>query len=198
MSPSAATQSSADKASADKASAGGARVGKGREPLPGGGLVTIPSPYTVATKYPNKANPEWDVRIGYRNWRSTMSGHPECDGLVAVGRTERFRDLKDFVVSGRAGASLAWSDADRIPGQVWGGDEKRFPIDEAQGENGPELIQKLAVHRVGFFDVYDEPSHLYAVQHVAGVDVAVWLYDKHGGLKGARRLADRIAGSFQP
>ena len=55
----------------------------------------------------------------------------------------------------------------------------------------------MAVHRVGFFSVYDEAAHLYAVAHRRGVHVAVWLYDKHGGVAGARKLADKIAASFQ-
>ena len=63
--------------------------------------------------------------------------------------------------------------------------------------DGPELVQQLAVHRVGFFDVYDEPAHMFAVQHKSGVSVGVWLFDKHGGLNGARRLASRIAASFE-
>lgn len=171
---------------------------KGREALPGGGSVMLPSPYKANTRYPNYADREGRVRIGYRNWRSTMSGHPECDGMLAVGRSDAFADLRAFVQAARAGLSIQWSDASRIPGQPWDGDEKRYPLEEAQGDMGPELIQQLAVHRVGFFDVYDEPSHLYAVQHAAGVNIGVWLFDKHGGLKGARRIADRVAASFQP
>ncbi|HKU71996.1 MAG TPA: hypothetical protein VJQ51_14275 [Burkholderiales bacterium] len=58
-------------------------------------------------------------------------------------------------------------------------------------------MQQLAVHRVGFFDVYDEPAHLFAVQHKVGLSIAVWLYDKHGAVSGARRLASRIASSFE-
>lgn len=169
-----------------------------RTPLPGGGSVTIPSPYRTKTDYPNRARDITDALIGYRNWRSTLSGHPECDGMLGVATPKGFRDLLDFVQTCSPGLSIQWSDASRIPGQPWDGNEKRYEIVEGSGPGGPELTRQLAVHRVGFFDVYDEPAHLYAVQHGAGINVAIWLYDKHGGVKGARRMADRIAASYQP
>jgi hypothetical protein len=169
-----------------------------RAPLPGGGSVAVPSPYVTKPKYPAYSERVADkVLIGYRNWRSTMSGHPECDGMIAIGRSERFESVERFVATGRGGLSIQWADADRIPGQAWDGNEKRYTAERNAGEGGPELIQQLAVHRVGFFDVYDEPAHMFAVQHKSGVCVAVWLYDKHGGVNGARKLASRIAASFQ-
>lgn len=174
-----------------------AQGAKGRVALLGGGSIAMPSPYKVDTKYPNKAQPEWDVRIGYRNWRSTMSGHPECDGLIAVGRTDRFASLREFVSSGRAGASIAWSAASTIPGTAWTANEKRYEETETQGPGGLERTSQLSLHRVGFFDVYDDPARLFALQHTSGVSVAVWILDKHGGEKTARKLADRIGSSFQ-
>lgn len=174
-----------------------AQTPKGRIALPGGGDIAMPSPYRVDTKYPNYAKPEWDVRIGYRNWRSTMSGHPDCDGLIAVGRTERFASLRDFVSAGRAGASIAWRAADIVPGTTWSANEQRFEEVETQGPGGLERTSQLAVHRSGFFDVYDEPARLCAVQHASGVSVAVWIFDKHGGEKKARRLIDGVGKSFR-
>lgn len=169
-----------------------------RLPLPGGGSVIIPSPYDRKPSYPAYGERiAKKVRVGYRNWRSTMSGYPECDGMLGVGRAERFKDLTAFMQTCRAGLSIQWGDADRIPGQAWGGDEKRYETESSNGHDGPELIQQLSVHRVGFFDVYDEPAHMYAIQHRSGVSVALWLYDKHGGVAGARKISQRIAASFE-
>jgi hypothetical protein len=119
--------------------------------LPGGGSAVIPSPYDRKPSYPTYADrTSGNAHIGYRNWRSTMSGYPECDGMLAVGRNEKFQDLRDFVGSCRAGLSVQWSDADRIPGQPWDGNEKRWQMELADSAEGGILTQKLAVHRVGF------------------------------------------------
>jgi hypothetical protein len=164
--------------------------------LPGGGSVMVPSPFDRKPDYPTYADRAGEgVLIGYRNWRSTMSGHPECDGMLGIGRNDKFRDLPDFVGSCRGGLSIQWSDADRIPGQPWDGNEKRYERQLSPG--GAELTQQLAVHRVGFFGVYDESAHLLALRHQSGVSIALWLYDKHGGLDGARKIAQRIAASFE-
>jgi hypothetical protein len=168
-----------------------------RSPLPGGGSVAVPSPYRTKPDYPTYADRADVVLVAYRNWRSTMSGHPECDGMIAVGLSERFQSLERFASTGRAALSIQWSDADRIPGQAWDGNERRYIAERRGGDSGPELIQQLAVHRVGFFGVYDEPAHMFAVQHASGLNIAVWLYDKHGGTSGARKLASRIASSFE-
>lgn len=168
-----------------------------RTALPGGGSVAVPSPYKTKPDYPTYADRADDVLVAYRSWRSTMSGYPECDGMIAVGRSDRLETLERFASTGRAALSIQWGDADRIPGQAWDGNEKRYSAERRQGGDGPELIQQLAVHRVGFFGVYDEPAHMFAMQHKLGVSIAVWLYDKHGGVSGARKLAVRIASSFQ-
>ena len=168
-----------------------------RTALPGGGSVVVPAPYKTKTDYPNYAKDIDDALIGYRNWRSTMSGHPECDGMIGVGRTETFRDLKYFVGTCRAGLSIQWRAASTIPGQPWDGNEKRYQEAEAPGPHGLERTSQLSVVRVGWWSQYDEPARLYAVQHAAGVSIAVWLYDKHGGEDAARRMAHRIAESFQ-
>ena len=169
-----------------------------RAPLPGGGSVAVPSPYRTRPDYPTYADRADGVLVAYRNWRSTMSGYPECDGMIAMGRVDRFETLERFASTGRAALSIQWGDADKIPGQAWDGNEKRYSADLRAGPDGAELIQQLAVHRVGFFGVHDEPAHMFALQHKLGVNIAVWLYDKHGGVSGARKLAARIASSFQP
>lgn len=168
-----------------------------RTALPGGGSAAVPPPYTTRPDYPTYADRAGDVLAAYRNWRSTMSGHPECDGMIAIGRAQRFETLERFVLAARAALSIQWGDADRIPGQAWDGNEKRYPAERREGNDGPELIQRLAVHRVGFFGVHDEPAHMFAVQHGVGVNIAIWIYDKHGGVNGAHKLVWRIAGSFQ-
>ena len=168
-----------------------------RTPLPGGGSVVVPGPYKSKTDYPNYANRAPEALIAYRKWDSTMSGYPECDGMVAVSRPDRFESLDRFVQRAGAALSVQWSDATKIPGQPWDGNEKHYPLERGDGPNGQELTRQMAVHRVGFFKVYDEPAQLYAVAHRRGVHVAVWLYDKHGAVTGARKLADKIAASFQ-
>jgi len=70
--------------------------GQTRATLPGGGTVMIPRPYKTETDYPNYARDIDDAVIAYRTG-STMSGHPECDGMLGVGRRERFSDLAAFV-----------------------------------------------------------------------------------------------------
>ena len=121
--------------------------------IPGGGSVIIAEPYNRHPDYPTYAEKHGvnaEMRVAYRNWRSTMSGHPECDGMIAVGRIERFDSLRDFMIKARGGLSIQWSDADRIPGQKWTGDEKRYPVEDRDGPAGQEMIQLLAVHRVGW------------------------------------------------
>lgn len=170
-----------------------------RASLPGGGSVIMPSPYDKKPSYPTYGEKvAGDVLIGYRNWRSTMSGYPECDGMIAVGRAERFEGLEKFMGTSRAGLSIQWGAADTIPGTTWTADEKRYPVTSGAGAKGPELLQQLAVHRSGFFDVYDEPAQMLVIAHQRGVYVGVWLYNKNGGLKGARKIADKIAASYQP
>jgi len=58
------------------------------------------------------------------------------------------------------------------------------------------LQRELTVHLVGFWDVYDKPAHMYAVNHKGGLMIAVWIFDSHGGIQTARKLANEIAGSW--
>jgi hypothetical protein len=168
-----------------------------RTPLPGGGSVIVPSPYKSKTDYPNYSDRVPEALIAYRKWDSTMSGHPECDGMLAVSRPDRFESFDRFVQKAGSALSIQWSDATKIPGQPWDGTEKHYPLERGDGPNGEERMRQMAVHRPGFFGVYDHPARLYAVAHRRGVHVAVWLFDKHGGVTGARKLTAQIADSFQ-
>lgn len=168
--------------------------------LPGGGSVLIAEPYNRKLSYPTYAERNEvssDMLIAYRNWRSTMSGHPECDGVIAVGRIERFGTLKDFVLKARGALSIQWSAADTVPGTAWTSAERRYPLEEREGESGPELVQALAVHRSGWLDVYDDPALLYAAGNRNGLNIAIWITNKQGGARRALQHANRIAASFQ-
>ena len=167
--------------------------------MPEGGSVAIPEPYNRKPSYPTYGERgDGKVLFAYRNWRSTMSGHPECDGLVTVARATTFPDLREFKASCSVGLSIQWSHADTIPGQRWTGDEKRYPGEERGGPHGPEMVQLLCVHRVGFFGVYDDPAVMYVAGFRNGVHVGVWITDRHGGIRRAVQIVDRIAASFQP
>lgn len=166
--------------------------------VPHGGSVMIPEPYNRKPSYPTYGERvASEVLIAYRNWRSTMSGHPECDGMIAVGRADRFPKLRDFMNTCRGGLSIQWSHADTVAGTTFRPDERQYPIEERVGEGGPELVQLLAVHRVGFFDVYDDPALMYVAGERRGVHVAIWITNKQGGARRAQKLVDGIAASFQ-
>lgn len=168
--------------------------------LPGGGSVLVPEPYNRASTYPTYAQKYdlgKDMLVAYRHWRSTLSGHPECDGMIAVGRAERFESLRDFMRTARAGLSIQWSDADRIPGQAWDGNEKRYPAEENEGAGGPQIAQMLSVNRVGFLKPYHLPALMFAAGDRNGLHIAVWIAHAHGGAKKADHLVNAIAASFE-
>lgn len=167
--------------------------------MPGGGSVAIPEPYNRKPGYPTYGERAADkVLFAYRNWRSTLSGHPECDGLVAVSLAGAFGDLREFKAKCSIGLSIQWAHADTIPGQAWTSDERRYPVEERSGPDGPEMVQLLCVHRVGFFGVYDDPAVMYVAGFRNGVHVSVWITNRDGGIRRAVRLVDRIAASFRP
>lgn len=64
-----------------------------RTQLPGGSSIVLPSPYRSKTEYPNYADRVPDALIAYRNWDSTLSGHPDCDGMLAVRLPARFESF---------------------------------------------------------------------------------------------------------
>ena len=82
-----------------------------RTPLPGGGSIVVPGPYRTKTNYPNYADRVPEALIAYRNWESTMSGHPDCDGMLAVGWPARFDSLDRFVQQASAALSGRWTSA---------------------------------------------------------------------------------------
>lgn len=176
-------------------------LSKTRMSLPGGGSVLVPEPYNRTPSYPTYAGKYGlgqNMLVAYRNWRSTMSGHPECDGMIAVGRTERFESLNAFMRSARGGLSIHWSDADRIPGQAWDGNEKRYPAEESEGPAGPQIVQLLSVGRVGFLKPYDLPALMYVAGNRNGLHLAIWIANTHGGANKAERLVESMAASFAP
>lgn len=162
------------------------------------GSVLMPEPYNRKPSYPTYgervAN---DVLVGYRNWRSTMSGHPECDGMIAVGLASEFESLRAFMTTCRGALSIQWGAADTVPGTGWTANEQRYPVEERDGEEGPELVQLLAVHRVGWLDVYDDPALMYVAGNRNGLHVGVWITNKHGGARRAVSLVQRIMRSFE-
>jgi len=158
----------------------------------------IPEPYNRKPTYPTYGERiAGEMLIAYRNWRPTMSGHPECDGMIAVGLAGKFPELRDFMRTARAALSIQWSHADTVAGTGFTADEQKYPIEERRGESGPELVQVLVVHRVGFFDVYDDPALMYVVGEQRGVHVGVWITNWQGGARRALKLASGIAASFQ-
>ncbi len=167
--------------------------------VPGGGSVSIPEPFNRKPRYPVYGERVADkVLIRYRNWRSTFSGHPECDGMISVGRASMFESLRAFMGISRVGLSIQWKAADTVVGTAWTADELRYPVEEREGEDGPELVQLLAVHRVGWLDVYDDMGLMYVAGNRNGLNVGVWITDKHGGARRASSLVEHIAGSFEP
>jgi len=167
--------------------------------LPGGGSVLIPEPYDRKPSYPTyseKHGVNNDAVIAYRNWRSTMSGHPECNGMIAVANADRFESLRDFMRAARGALSIPWSAADIVAGTGWTANEQKYPIEERAGEKGPEIVQLLAVHRSGFFDVYDDPALMYLAGRGA-INIGVWITNRQGGPKRALQLVDRIAASLE-
>lgn len=162
-------------------------------PIPGGGSVRLPRPYKATA--PGDHNHEIETLLtAYRNYRSTMAGSWECDGMIAVGRPERFESLADFVGTARGGLTTHWAFANESESR-WYGKPEKFEEVESKGPNGAERRGRLVVHTVGW-TVKDLPARLYAVNDRRGVMIAVWIYEKHGGEKRAVQMAQAIAASF--
>jgi hypothetical protein len=165
-----------------------------RTPVPGGGSVILPSQYkpVLAGDY---RYTERDLVIAHRRYHSTMAGTNESDGAIAVALPSKFKNLEDFVRHGRGALTLRWNYANESEGR-WYGKPETFAETDGEGPNGPERTGPLSVHTVGW-TVYDDPAKLYAVNDRRGLMIAVWILDKHGGEKRARKFADSIAKSFQ-
>lgn len=166
-----------------------------RAPLPGGGSITFPAKYTPVLEGDFRWRSTGGV-IAYRNHRSMASGTRECDGMIAVARLDAHEDLDEFVNAARAALTTRWAFGDETEGRWYGKENTRLPVERRTGPAGPELSGPLSVHIVGFFDVYDKPGRLFAVEHQGGLRVAVWLFDSHGGERQARRMSDAIVKSF--
>lgn len=163
--------------------------------LPGGGSITMPTPYKPVLPGDYRYT-DTGCLIAYRKYHSTMAGTNECNGMIAVGRVSNFKDLKDFKLSARAGLTTRWAYANESEGR-WYGRPEKYPEICGEGPNGPELVGTLKVHMVGW-TVYDAPGCLYVVMDKRGIGIAVWIFNKDGGgEKRARRYAERIAASFK-
>ena len=167
-----------------------------RATLPGGGEVVFPARYEAVADDDYRFE-ETGGRTAYRNHRSMMSGTSECDGMIAVARTDRHESLDAFVSASRAMLTTRWASADETEGRWYGKEDTHFPVERRSGPNGPELSGPLSIHMVGFFDVYDKPGRFFAIE-TGGLRVAVWIFDSHGGEKQARKLAARILKSYTP
>ncbi len=162
-----------------------------RTPLPGGGSVILPKRYT-----PLDRGTDIDSLAAYRNYHSTMAGTRESDGGLVVALATKFDTLERFVRNSRGRMTSRFAHSNESEGR-WYGNPQTFPETPGEGPNGPELIGRLQVHVVGWTRVYDAPGTMYAVNDRRGVMVGVWIFDSHGGEKQARRLAEKIAASFE-
>lgn len=162
-----------------------------RTALPGGGSVILPKPYR-----PLLRGTDLDSLAAYRNYHSTMAGTNESDGGLVVALATKFDTLERFVRNSRGRMTSRFANANESEGR-WYGNPQTFPETPGEGPNGPELIGKLQVHVVGWTNVYNAPGTMYAVNDRRGVMIGVWLFDKHGGEKQARRLAEKVAASFE-
>lgn len=168
-----------------------------RAAVPGGGEITLPARYDLV--------PEGDYRwedtgglVAYRNHRSMMSGTSECDGMIAVARTDAHASLDDFINASRAMITSRWSVAHEIEGRWYGKEDTRRPVERRAGPSGPEISGELSVHMVGTLRVYDKPGRFYAVEHERGLRIVIWIFDSDGGEAKAKKIAAAIAKSFAP
>lgn len=165
-----------------------------RTAVPGGGSVILPSQYKPFPPGHHRYR-ETDAINAYRRYHSTMAGTNESDGMIAVALPAKYEGLAHFVRYERGALTSRWSNANESEGR-WYGKPEKYPETAGVGPNGDEIIGQLQVHTVGW-TVYDAPAKLYAVNDRRGVMIAVWILDKHGGEKRARKYAESIAKSFQ-
>jgi hypothetical protein len=96
--------------------------------LPGeGDRVTLPARY--------EAIPEGDYRwhdtggvIAYRRYRSMASGTDECDGMIAVARSDAHESLDAFVNASRAALTTRWASQTRQKGAGMVKRIRAFPL----------------------------------------------------------------------
>lgn len=168
-----------------------------RAALPDGSTVALPGAYEPVTEDDYRWEDTGGL-IAYRNYRSMMSGTQECDGMVAVAAAAAHDRLDAFVAAARGALTTRWAFADETEGRWYGKEDTRLPVERRAGPDGEELSGPLSVHVVGFFGVSDKPGRFFAVDHAQGLRIAVWIFDRHGGEKAARKIAGRIAASRSP
>lgn len=124
-----------------------------------------------------------------------MGGYTECDGLINVARRETFGALDTFATQSEGAATTRWQTGNLMPG--WTSYEsERFPVLHQAGPYGAERVQRLCVHVIGFLRARNLTAWRVAFDHPSGLMIQVWIFEKHGGLQQASRLAGEIAASF--
>lgn len=165
---------------------GGARAARdSRSALPGGGSVLIRAPYRPALATDYFHVPGVDALVAYRNRRYRASGNAECDGMIAVARSERAAEIEAFEMNARAALTTSWAFAGERPAP-WGDDRGSIPLEEAEGPGGREAIRELALHLVGIFGTYSKPARFCAVERRIGLKIGVWIFESHGGVARAK------------
>ena len=169
-----------------------------RAPLPGGGSVNVPSGHIPVLPGAYNHDASLQALIAYRKFRHTLAGTWDCDGMVAVSHARLHGTFEEFRQNMRGALSTSWSYANLKPGW-FGGEHISYPIERRTGTHGPEMEQEHSVHLVGFFGVYDKAGRMLALHHEAsGLMIAIWIFDSHGGVNKARKMALDIVASFTP
>lgn len=169
--------------------------GKTRSSLPGGGSVALPSGHKAAAAREGDDDAKANALIAYRKYRSTLAGSYECDGMIAVARPAAFESLSKFVEQTQAGLTTSWAYGDLKPGW-FGGKHEHYPLQKRDGADGPELEREMRIHLVGFWGVYDKPARHFAIHHKGGLMISVWIFDSHGGINRARKIAQDLVASY--
>ena len=168
-----------------------------RAALPDGSSVSLPSAYEPVYQGDYRWAETGGV-VAYRNYRSMMSGTRECDGMIAVAAAAAHDSLDAFVTAARGALTTRWAFADETEGRWYGKEDTRLPVTRLDCPDGEELSGPLSVHVVGLFGTSDKPGRFFAVDHAMGLRAAVWIFDRNGGEKAARKIASSIALSYMP
>ncbi len=168
-----------------------------RAVLPDGSTVGLPTAYEPVFQGDYRWQDTGGL-VAYRNYRSMMSGTRECDGMIVVAAASAHDSLDAFVTAARAALTTRWAFADETEGRWYGKEDTRLPVSRVDGPDGEELSGPLMVHVVGLFGTSDKPGRFLAVDHAKGLRIAIWIFDRHGGEKAARKIASMIAASWQP
>lgn len=161
--------------------------------LRGGGSFLPPRGYALDSQ---KSLYRGSVTV-FRRMHSTLGGYVECDGLINVARRETFGTLENFATQSECAATTRWETGNLMPG--WTSYEsERFPLLRQNGPCGPERVQQLSVYAIGFLRTRNVTAWRVAFDHPGGLMMQVWIFEKHGGLKQACRLAAEVAATFTP